>query len=292
MPTDAEIAALVRKVSSTNIKRDVKHLSTAYPTRHTLGKYLLPCSEWLSLRLKQSGLRNVGFHEYTQSGKRLRNVVAEKATSLSGWTKPPKTVIVCAHFDSRMERLNDSEARAPGANDNATGVAVLLEAARILSPIALPDTLRFILFSGEEQGLWGSAAYVQNLPGVGPGSIRFVFNIDQIGYPPPNRAIFVDRDEGNAHRDNDAASASLVQQIQTLARRVVKVPTDVDPAYGSDYIPFEQKGYAIVGLYEAGKDYPHYHKTTDTFEQVDFTYVTDMARLTVASLFALARNPS
>lgn len=290
MPTDPEIAAFIRKVSRANIERDVRHLSTAYPTRHTLSKYHLPCSEWIAARLRQMGLSSVGFHEYEREGKRLRNVVAEKPTALTGSKKPPKTVIACAHFDSRMERVRDSEARAPGANDNATGVAILFEAARLLQSVPLPDTIRFVFFSGEEQGLWGSTAYASDPKSSGQGGIRFVFNIDQVGYPPPDRAIFVDRDQGGVAQNN-AMSASLVASVQRLARDVVRVPTRIDPAEGSDYIPFEQKGLAIVGLYEAGKNYPQYHKTTDTADKVDFAYVTDVARLTAASLFALARNP-
>jgi aminopeptidase YwaD len=111
-----------------------------------------------------------------------------------------------------------------------------------------------------------------------------VFNLDEIGYPPKDRALFVDRDEGGRVRENDAAAAALVERVRTLARSVVKVPTRVDPAEDSDYVPFEAEGYVIAGLYEAGEHYPAYHRTDDTMEKVDFAYVTDMARLTTAVL--------
>lgn len=69
---------------------------------------------------------------------------------------------------------------------------------------------------------------------------------------------------------------------------MVKVPTAIDPVEGSDYVPFEQQGYTVVGLYEGEYHYPHYHKDTDTADKVDFHYVRNMARLTLAFLLDYA----
>jgi Zn-dependent M28 family amino/carboxypeptidase len=277
------IANLITRISRANIERDVRHLSTAFPNRHTLGPYLNDAADWLAKRLKESGAQNVRFHAYEREGKRLRNVLADRPGGGKG--SGDKTILVCAHYDSRMENLANANAPAPGANDNATGVAVLLEAARLLVAIPTADAFRFCLFSGEEQGLWGSSAYAREVRQERL-DIRFVFNLDQIGYPPPTREITVDRDERNRRPENDAASAALAARIVTRARDVVKVPTRIGPAFGSDYLPFEAEGYVITGLYEAGKDYPHYHQTTDTADKVDFAYVHDMARLTLATLLA------
>lgn len=275
-PAGAPDFSLIRQVSRAHLERDVRHLSTAYPTRHTLGAYLTPCSEWLAKRFRSLGYTRVSFHEYRRAGKTLRNVVCDKPGASR------RTILVTAHYDSRMEDLADSRSPAPGANDNATGVAALLEAARLLRPVPLRSSLRFVLFSGEEQGLWGSYAYAPIVKRE-KLDVPFVFNLDQIGYPPRDRALYVDRDEGG-RRENNAASAALVERVRTLARTVVRVPTRVDPAEGSDYIPFEEQGYTITGLYEAGKDYPAYHSTRDTIDKVDFAYVTDMTRLCIASL--------
>jgi len=270
------LTELVRQVSRANLERDDRHLSTAYPTRHTLSAYHIPCSEWIADRLRGIGYRAVSFHNYTQGGKPLRNVLCTKqGTSRS-------IVLVCAHFDSRNQDLADATGPAPGANDNATGVATVLEVARILARVPLQHTIRFAFFSGEEQGLWGSAAYAADIAREKP-DIKLIFNIDQIGFPPRDRALFVDRDEGPP-TGNNAASAALVARVQELARTVVKVPPRVDPVYGSDYVPFQEAGYAVTGLYEAGKDYPDYHKSSDTMDKVDFAYVTDMARLCVAAV--------
>jgi Zn-dependent M28 family amino/carboxypeptidase len=278
MPKDtARIPDLVGRISRANIERDVRYLSTTFPTRHTLGRYADAAAEWIARRLRENGIRDVGFHGYERAGRRLRNVVGAKPGKLR------RTILACAHYDSRMQRLDDAESPAPGANDNATGVAALLEVARVLAPLPLSDSLRIVLFSGEEQGLWGSQAYARQLRAE-RADVHFVFNLDEIGYPPKDRALFVDRDEGGRLPDNDGASAALVERIRTLARTVVKVPTRVDPAEDSDYVPFEAEGYVIAGLYEAGERYPGYHRTDDTMEKVDFAYVTDMARLTTAVL--------
>lgn len=273
---DSRLVEIASQISRANIERDVKHLSTAYPTRHTFSKHAPAIGDWLTKRLQENGVAKTSFHEFERSGKKLRNIIGE----MPG--QGPKTILACAHYDSRQENMRDPEAPAPGANDNGTGTAVLLEVARILAKQKLTDHFRFVFFTGEEEGLWGSYAYAPVVKAQ-KTDLRFVFNLDQIGYPPADRALFVDRDEGGK-RENNADSAALVERVQELARTVVKVPTRVDPTYGSDYMPFEEQGYVIVGLYEAGKDYPQYHSSKDTFDRVDFAYVHDMARLAVVAL--------
>lgn len=282
MPTDnARLAALVSRVSRANLERDVNHLANAYPTRHTLGKYLPDVAEWLRKRLHENGVPGARLHTYSQFGRTLPNVVAEKPGIETPGSKT-QTILLCAHFDSRAENLMDATVRAPGADDNATGVAAVLEAVRVLTAHRLADHLRIVFFSGEEQGQWGSQAYAQAVKAE-KLNLRFVFNVDQIGLPPADRALFVDRDEA-APVQNNAASAALVERVRTLAREVVKVPTRTDPAEHTDYVAFEQLGYVITGLYEAVPHNPNYHRTTDTPDKVDFAYVHDMTRLTVATL--------
>lgn len=266
----------LKDVSRANLERDVRHLSTAYPTRNTFSKHIDPCADWLIGRLKKLGYKDVSRHTYQQRGKTLPNVIGVKPG------KTARTIILCAHFDSRMEDVFDETSPAPGADDNATGVAVVLEIARILQKIPMKDTVRFAFFSGEEQGLWGSAAYAKQVEKE-KTDIAFVFNLDQIGYPPKSRVIKVESDQGG-RRDNNAASAKLVTRMEELAKTVVKFPTKRDKTWGSDYLPFENLGHTIVGLYEATDDYPDYHKTTDTIKNVDFDYLSDMARLCLATL--------
>jgi Zn-dependent M28 family amino/carboxypeptidase len=215
--------SLLNQISRANLERDVKFLSTNWPTRHTLSKHHNAISEYLLSRFKQLGYAPK-FHQYQHSGKMLRNIIATKPHSPKiQYFKRPGELILCGHFDSRQEDIGSPEKPAPGADDNATGVAVVLELARILKPIDLKIPIQFVLFSGEEQGEWGSNAYAkeikkQDIP------IQLVFNLDQIGYPSKTREVFVDRDEGGP-KSNNAASAKVVDRIIELAKTIVKIPT-------------------------------------------------------------------
>jgi Zn-dependent M28 family amino/carboxypeptidase len=271
---------VLSKIARSNLERDVKDLATRWPTRHTLSKYHPAIVAYLSARFKALGYPPKR-HVYEQAGKSLSNVIAQKP----GVGGAP--ILLCAHFDSRQEDLDAPEAPAPGANDNATGVAVLFEVARVLKDIPMRVPLRFALFSGEEQNLWGSTAYAADCKRRGE-KLTLVFNLDEVGYPDTQKHLFLDRDE-RGRPENNAASARLITRLEWLARNVVKVPTRIDPAEASDYIPFEAHGYTITGLYEGEYRYPHYHRSTDTPDKVDFGYVTDMARLTVAFLLDYAR---
>lgn len=177
---------LLDQVSLANLKRDVTLLSNRWPTRHTLSKHHPAIAATVAERMKQLGY-GATLHSYEQQGKRLLNVIADKPGP-----KHP-AILLCAHFDSRQQRLNEPEAPAPGADDNATGVAIIWELARLLHPIALKVPLRFAFFSGEEQGLWGSTAYAGELAEK-KTPLELVFNVDQVGYPRKDLALFLDRD--------------------------------------------------------------------------------------------------
>jgi Zn-dependent M28 family amino/carboxypeptidase len=192
------------------------------------------------------------------------------------------TVILCAHFDSRSERGEDPRAPAPGADDNASGVAVLLETARLLAVRRSGIPVRFAAFSGEEQGLWGAESVRgADTPRPAPGPVR--------AQPRPGRpsarsgTLTIERDAGNRVAANDAASHALADRMRRLARRYTGLPTRFGPIYGSDYLPFEARGFTVAGLYE-GEGYPAYHTTRDTAEKVNFAYLRDVARLTLATV--------
>jgi Zn-dependent M28 family amino/carboxypeptidase len=96
-----------------------------------------------------------------KSDYQLKNVICRKQ-GIS-----PKVIIICAHYDSIMEDANNAEERSPGANDNASGVSVLLKLARILFPFQLNHSIQFVFFSGEEQG-YGGHENIQNILRIAP----------------------------------------------------------------------------------------------------------------------------
>ena len=190
-------------------------------------------ANWLEARFVGLGYSQVSLHGYTRDGFQRQNVVCTKA----GVGGTGRVILVCGHYDSRMEDLGDATARAPGADDNATGVAILLEVARILAQVELRDAVQFIAFSGEEQGYWGSTAYAQHVQANGIDVQRLI-NLDQVGYPPTDLAVIVERDLGNAVASNDAPSQAFGGDMaQMAADSIPRCRSSRGPIYGSHTRP-------------------------------------------------------
>jgi Zn-dependent M28 family amino/carboxypeptidase len=167
-----------------------------------------------------------------------------------------------------MQDLSNSTGRAPGADDNASGVAAVLEIARLLAGLELTETIHFVAFSGEEQGLWGSSEYAAQLAAAGTNVFRLI-NLDMIGFPPTDGSITVERDLGNAVASNDTASVAFGSVMAQSAADYTSLPVKLGPIYSSDYMPFEARGWVTIGAYE-GQGNPNYHNTSDDVATVDF----------------------
>jgi hypothetical protein len=116
------ISSLLDLVSKNRINNSINIL-TSYHTRHTKSRLINEVASWLLSELRGFGYADVYFNEYTESGYSLKNVICHK----HGLTN--KIVVICAHYDSIMEDINNAEDQAPGADDNASGVAALIEMA-------------------------------------------------------------------------------------------------------------------------------------------------------------------
>ena len=130
-----------------------------------------------------------------------------------------KVLLIGAHLDSRTKDVEDARSPAPGADDNGSGVAALLEAARVLRGIESRWTIHFCAFSGEEQGLIGAAAYAQRVHKEGL-PVELVINMDMVGHPedPQRPVIIVERDIGNRRKENDAKSRAYAERMSRVAR--------------------------------------------------------------------------
>ncbi len=276
---DKFIAALVTRVSQTNLQKWVNDLS-AFHTRHTKSAYISQVTTWLINQFRSFGYIDVVRHSYVKAGFQLDNVVCTK----QGVGNTGQVIIVCGHYDCIMENPQDAAARAPGADDNATGIAIILEVARILADVQLEDTVQFVGFSGEEQGLWGSTAYGQYIQANNINVHRLI-NLDMVGYPPADSSIIVERDTGNQTPANDLASQSFGSSMAQMAADYTSTPVQFGPIYASDYMPFEARGYVVIGLYE-GEGNPNYHHSSDAPSTVNYPYVADAARITLATLLS------
>jgi Zn-dependent M28 family amino/carboxypeptidase len=138
-------------------------------------------AEWISAKLREYGLETV-IQKYEWNDRMWPNVTAR----IQGSQKPEETIMVLAHLDSISY---DPSARAPGADDNGSGVAVAMEMGRILSQAGLERTLVIAIFSNEERGQAGSKAYVKSLKDK--GGIKAIVNLDVLGYSRPANPLQV-----------------------------------------------------------------------------------------------------
>ncbi|MBB6369889.1 M28 family peptidase [Chryseobacterium shigense] len=221
---------------------------------------------------------------FTFGSTSSKNLVITK----TGTVYPNKYVIICGHFDSIY---------GPGVNDNGSGTSIILEAARILRNIPTEYSIKFIHFSGEEQGLRGSTHYVNNVAyqnGTRVLDIKLVFNLDQVGgvMGNNNNTVYCDQDQSGP-TTNNAASAAVTQQLRNCTALYSPLQTAVDPAEDTDYIPFERKGEVITGFFERIRStYPH--SSDDTFANTDPVYIYKIGKATVGALqhFAVATSTS
>lgn len=218
---------------------------------------------------------------FTFGSSTSKNLIVTK----TGTVYPNTYVIICGHYDT----IN-----GPGVSDNGSGTAILLEAARILKDIPTEYSIKFIHFSGEEQGLLGSSHYVNNVVfqnNVRQLDLRVVFNIDQVGgkIGNLNNNIKCESDQGGQVSTNNAASQAFTNQLAVCTGLYSPLQTTLSNAFSSDYVPFENKGDIITGFYETTRSYNE-HTPNDTFANVDPVYVYNVGKAAVGALqhFAVA----
>lgn len=166
-----EVIDIANTVSLENIKTSINDL-VDFKTRYTHKKQI-ETAEYLHRRLSRY-LQYVSYHEYQYWGVTWKNVIG----TIYGEKRTDEIVILCAHLDSKSE---ERLVFAPGADDNASGVAAVLEAARVLSDKTFDRTIRFLLFTRESTGQQGSKAYVRTLR-KNTEDIFAVINVDMIAY--------------------------------------------------------------------------------------------------------------
>ena len=187
-------------------------------------------------------------------------------------------IIICGHFDS----INGL-----GVNDNGSGTSIILEAAKILKDVPTEYSIKFIHFSGEEQGLYGSKHYVDEVvyqKKIRQIDVKMVLNLDQVGGKKGmfNDTVFCDEDQGGSSKNN-AASKQATKELIACTTLYSPLKAEIDPAEHSDYISFEKKGEVITGFFEyLRSDLPH--TKDDTFANTDVRYVFNIGKATLGAL--------
>lgn len=174
---------------------------------------------------------------------------------------PDEWIVIGAHYDSRNSVRCDGTANPqPGANDNASGCAGVIELARVFQGVETARSVLFMCFSGEEQGLWGSRRYVEALQASGDiGKVKHMINLDMLGF-----------DSGgtlDARVESNATHAAWLQQYVAAAATYapeLNIITSSNTGGGSDHWYFLSAGVPAVFTWENGAAiYPHYHQSTD-----------------------------
>ncbi|MFH1194118.1 MAG: M28 family peptidase [bacterium] len=205
-----------------------------------------------------------------------RNVYAVKQGSLY----PAQKYIICAHYDDMPQGSN-----SPGADDNASGVAAVLEAARILTNFSNDYTLIFALWDKEEQGLYGSDYYAEQADDNNE-QILGVINLDMIAYDSDNDMEF------DLHTKNVANSIALsnsIQNINSLYGIGLTIDVINPGADYSDHWSFWEYGFSAILMIEDDWDFNEdYHTSSDVIDNFNSTYFLKCAKLAIASVAASA----
>lgn len=330
------IAAPEDAISQARLEADVAKL-VAVGTRHTLSTQTDPkrgigaarawaeaefrktskaCGNCLEIVLPERMVQG----ERVPTPTRLVDVVAIQR----GTERPNEVVIVQGHIDSRASDVLNATIDAPGANDDGSGTALVLEAARVLSRQKFPSTIVYAALSGEEQGLLGGKLLADYAAEHG-WTIKAVFNNDIVGGSRGSdgwkddthvrilsegpRADGTDALRAAQRRfggENDSPSRNLSRWLAGLATsdatglEVRQIWRADRMGRGGDQLPFSDKGYPAVRFTVAVEDYEHQHqdlrtengvKFGDTIDEMDFPYLAKVVRLNVRGLAALAAAP-
>lgn len=288
---------LVRMIDAKRMRATVEKLAS-FHTRNTLSATLNDAAEWLAGEYRKIDGMQVEVMRYTiPRGRRVpedREVVQVVAT-LPG--SSGRRLLMGGHLDSLNLQVDAATGRAPGANDDASGVAAALEVARVLATRKWEQTLVFVGFTGEEQGLHGARALAQRAKTEG-WQLEAVFNNDTVGSSgnlagqKNTRQVRVFSEEGTT--ENPHASRELARFIEFATRGKVrgfgvKLVLRRDRfGRGGDHTPFAEAGFNAVRFIEVHEEYARQHTPDDLPEHMDWNYLANVARTNLVALVSLA----
>ena len=267
--------SLVDQVSYTEVEENLTELAGF--GEKTLGSAAEENAlNWMKDLYQSWGYTDIELHEVNAYGQTGYNLIVTK----TGTLYPDTYIIVDGHYDT---------VNGPGANDNGSGTAVILETARILKDISTEYSIKFIHFTAEEWGLFGSYQYVEDIVIPQNLDIRLVFNIDQVGGVAGqiNDTITCEQDESSPHHNN-SESAAYTNDLMNYMETYGGLFTDLSYAYGSDYVPFQEEGFVITGIYEYNVS-PYPHTPQDTLENLDFEFIHKVAKGTLGAVCHFAQ---
>ncbi len=332
----SQLVAISAQVSETSLRGYIEKM-VSFGTRHTLSdttsntRGIGAARRWVESEFKSMSaacgncLEVVMVQDTITSPPRVPNptLIANAVAIQRGTTDPNRVIIIQGHLDSRVTDPLNFTSDAPGANDDASGVAAVMESARILSKQKFSATLVFAALSGEEQGLHGGrilAAYARKQG----WEVLAVLNNDIVGNSHglaahvDNRVrVFSEGVRSNESEEIGAARRSVGGEVDAPARNLARYMDgiaqehlpgfDVSLVYrrdrfsrGGDQVPMVEAGFPAVRVTEAAENYTRQHQDLrtegdihygDTIDGVDFPYLARVTRLNAMTMASLATAP-
>ena len=338
---DPEIESMVKEVNPDSLRSYIKSM-VAFGTRSTVSsttdkrRGIGAAREWVLAKFNQfataSGGRLTAFVDtstFVADGKRVLHDISlgNTVATLKG-TDPNdhRIFIISGHLDSRRTDVLDGTKDAPGANDDGSGSAAVLECARVMSKHSFPATIIFVTVSGEEQGLLGST-YMARKARVENWNIEAVLNNDIMGSNNSNETNIINNtqvrvfSEGLPSYDltkqakmirqlgleNDGRSRQLARYVKEVGERyvdnleVVMIYRNDRFLRGGDHTPYVDTGFTAVRITEMNENFNHQHQDVrtengvvygDLEEFMDFEYLRKNTALNLANLANLAKSPA
>lgn len=334
----ARVQRLVGEVRPDRLRADVAAM-VGFGTRHTLSDTVSDtrgvgaARRWVQREFEAIGrdcggcLEVVLPAETVTAPPRIPNPteVVNVVAIQRGTTDPDRVIVITGHLDSRVTDVMNATDDAPGANDDASGVAALIEAARVLSKERFPATLVYAALTGEEQGLHGARILAEYAEARG-WRVMANLNNDMVGNIAGQNGVIDNtrirvfaegtrtletQAEADSRRYNggevDSPSRNLARFIDGIADRYL-TNFDVEMIYrtdrygrGGDQVAFLRLGFPAVRITEGSENYDRQHQDLrtengvvygDTIDGIDFDYLAQATRLNVATMAAMARAPA
>jgi Zn-dependent M28 family amino/carboxypeptidase len=328
---------LAGEVRPERMRADIEAL-VGFGTRHTLSETdsdtrgIGAARRWAEAQFQQmsrecGGCLNIVTPSDTVTGPRVPTPteVVDVVAIQRGTGDPDRVIIISGHIDSRVTDVMNFTADAPGANDDASGVAAVLEAARVLSKHRFEATLVFAALSGEEQGLLGGKILADYAQAEG-WRVEANLNNDIVGnsegqsgvrdttrvrvFSEGTKTVETEAQEERRRYNGgevDSASRNLARFVDGLADRYL-ANFDVEMIYrtdrygrGGDQVEMLRHGFPAVRISEGAENYDRQHQDLrtengveygDTIEGVDFDYLGQVARLNIVAMAALGNAPA
>ncbi|KAF1838847.1 putative zinc metalloprotease [Decorospora gaudefroyi] len=336
---DDELRAITNEISPANIEATIAKL-VSFGTRHTLATYnsttrgIDAARDWIAAEMRgysadSNGTMTVEVQSYVQgvaSRIPFPVTISNVLATVKGSSDPERYYVMTGHFDSRVTDILNYAADSPGANDDASGVAIAMEIARVLAKHQPRSTIIFGAVAGEEQGLYGSTYFAQTLKNASI-NVEGMLNCDIVGSSTGDRGqkdpftvrAFAQGPPPLSAEDSTKAARRLViggendSPARELARFSAEVAandaTGMNVAIiyrldrflrGGDHTGFLQAGYPAIRYTEPNENFDHQHQDVrvengtiygDLIDFVDFDYTARVGKVNLATLWSLSQAP-